>query len=581
MIKVYYGPKNTSDEAFRLLPAPLISINTNYSYSNDHIIGYTYTVSLNGYVTNYRRPDNESELDNNSDFHIRSIRQVLQNVETTKNILSVNGGSLTVTQSNGSSLLSAEGGNLKSLNFDSSDNKMTTYSKFTAEIEFNELSIGGEQFGCSSSYIDSNTLPSSDLVNINQYKIKEFTDNWNIDVSDEAFNFVQKSDNDSNLEVKNSIINVSYSVSATGRDFVTSNSSGESLLSPGWIQAKNFVQDRIYKQVSQFDQILKLSNGTTCATTDTLNQINSYGDGAYKSLYEEYKFYNELINFEASVSNGSFSATYTAILKLDNDDDYSASNVIHTFSKENSFSSSSTGPDQTTINISGEIRGLIEGGLISSGGTLSLGQSGSVLITQSNNSAKFNNANDFVSKIIDIDNNDLKQTFKDALDISYDSLNLREEQLEECELPQTIPPASFNLTKNFMEGIITYSASYNSIRSCGKDGDLPTISRTTISVDAPEKIYNEFIIPGAGYLVQFLNTKTAKKINVDIEGRAERDCCAAKNNDSIKLPDFSTVIPVIGEDTILNQQNINYNPIDGSYRISLAYTCGVPCKIYD
>jgi len=581
MITVHYGPKDNLSDEFRLLPAPFISINTNYSYSNDNIIGYTYTINLNGYATNYRRPDGEEEQNTNTDYQIRNIAKVLESVETTKNILSYTGGCLTVTDDTGNTLLLAVGGSVKSLSFDSSDNKMTVYSKFTAEIEFNELMLMGEQFGCSTSYIDSKSRPHPDFLDINQYKIKEFTDSWNFDVADEAFSFVQKSDNNSDLKVNNTIINVSYSVSATGKDFVTYDNSGNGKLSPGWVQAKNFIQDRIYKQVSQLDKILKLSSGTTCSTTDKLDQIHKYDDGAYKELSNKYNFYNELINFEASPPEGTFSATYTSILKLDNDDQFSDSNVIHTFSKETTLSTSITGPDQTTININGEIKGLIEGGLVETGGTLSLGQSGSVLIIGTNNSAKFNNANSFVSKIIDINNNDLVQPFKDALDISYDSLNLKDQQLEECELPGTIAPVSFNLTKNFMEGIITYSANYSSTRACGINDSTTTISRTTISVESPEQIYNEFVIPGGGYVVQFLKTKTSKKISINIEGRTERDCCAANDLDTIQLPNFDNIIPVIGDDSILNQKNINYNPIDGSYRISLAYTCGVPCKIYD
>jgi hypothetical protein len=557
MIKVYYGPKDNISDEFRLLPAPLISINTKYNYSNDNIIGYSYIINLNGYVTNYRRPDNLSEQNNNNDNQIRNITKVLENLEITKNILSYTGGCLTVVDENDNILLLALGGSVKSLNFDSSDNRMTSYSKFTCEIEFNELSIGNETFGCSASYINNNSIPNSDLIDINKYKVKEFSDNWSLDVGDESFNFVANSDSGGVLRVNNTVINVTYSISATAKDFVTYDNSGQSLLSPGWIQAKNFIQDRIYKQVSQLDKILKLSSGTTCTTSAKLNQIHSYGDGVYKQLNSSYKFYNELISFEASETDGFFSATYTSILKLDNDDSFSSSNVIHTFSKEINVNNNVSGPDQTSIIISGEIKGLIEGGLIDNPGTLSFGQSGSILIKANNNSVKFNNANAFINKIII--GNDLTSSFKNALGINSTDLNI-------LGCGSNIVPSSFSLTKNFMEGIITYNVSYNSSRACG-------ITRTTVTVDNPEDIYNELILPDNRYVIQFLNTKTAKKINVNIEGLTNRNCCSLN---TFTLP--AITIPDI-PNSILKEKSLNYNPITGSYRASIVYVCGNRCGV--
>lgn len=568
MIKLYYGPPNNLSDSYRLQPAPLINISTEMNYANDTIIGYVYKISLDGYVTSYKKPDDENS--SNNDFNIRTLNKILGHIDQMRGLLSSNGNSLTVVDDNGSSVLVANGGVLKSLNFEDTDNKWVSYAKFSAEIEFNELNILGENFNCGNSFIDSGSRPSNDFININDFKIKEFSDGWTFNIEDSAFNFVKFTDNNSQINLNNSTINVSYNISATGYDYISSDGSTPKV-SPGWLQAKNFAQKRLYDQVTQIDQILKLSGDTACDGIDSLSSINSYGDGAYKDLSSKYDLYNETIDCTASESNGSFSLTYNAILKIKaNSSQYNDDNVIHTVTKEFSYNSPRGERSVTNISVTGTITGLIPGGLIGTGGTFSLPSNGSILISSGNNSVKFNNANAFISKIID--NNDLKSNFKTVLDITYANL----ESQDDCNISSTIKARSFNLTKNFMEGTISYKASYNN--DCVKDDGEKTVTNTEISIEFPEAKYAELILPNNGYVIQFLNTFSSKKVNVSVNGRYERNCCF--DSDNFSLPDFDSVLPPpLSSEVILQSKSINYNPLDGSYRISATYLCGVACNI--
>jgi hypothetical protein len=591
MIKFYYGPEeNPQTETYRIIPPPQISIAQNNIYANDVIIGYTYSVTLNGYASNYiadySDPDNIGTLNGagtgstTPDINANgsSIRQVLYAIKLIKKLLSRNGSNLKITDINNNNLLVAKAGTLKSLAFNENDNSWTKYAQYTAELEFNELILINEPITCTSGQIAASSI-TTNLVDLNKYKIKEFNDTWSFDVQDEALNFVLNSDNNQNLNVQNTIIGLSYNISAKGNNYF--DDSGNLL--PGWLQAKNFVQKRLYNQVQGLSSTLNLT-GSTCEPILNLTTIHSLGNsGLIKNVSQNYAIYDETIQCSASESEGTFNLNYTAKLKTNNSGSFSSNSTLHTFSKEISLTNEG-GKKNTRISVNGTITGLCEGGLVKSSGNFSLPDQGYLLIGPSYKS-KFNNAANLLTSIIDDD--DLTSSFKTALNINSNSLSVPSGSLTSCD--STIKPASFNLTKNYMEGTITYSAEYTTDRACAIDGDK-TVSKSTIDVSLPTPIIAEFPIPGGNFLLQDINTVSSRKVNITVEGKSTKECCT--NNGlginvlltNIVTGDINSFLPAgvtipEPETSLLTQKELNYNPIDGSYTITVAYVCSEGCEL--
>jgi hypothetical protein len=97
MTKAYYGPDGDFSDSYRLKPAPTISISTEFAYANDVIIGYTYSVSLQGYITN---PEETS----------KQIQNVVDGIENIRKILSRNGSNLQINDASGSDIIKCKGG---------------------------------------------------------------------------------------------------------------------------------------------------------------------------------------------------------------------------------------------------------------------------------------------------------------------------------------------------------------------------------------------------------------------------------------------------------------------------------------
>jgi len=175
MIKFYYGPEAEVLESYRVVPAPQISINTQLSYANDTIIGYSYIISVNGVISSLSQEyiesleddliyeeespssgslTSENELvlidesetilyanDPNSIDQIRNIRPILFGIEYIRKLFSRNGSALTIRDDQNDNLLRAKGGILKSINFNTSSNQWTSSCPYAIELEFNELEI--------------------------------------------------------------------------------------------------------------------------------------------------------------------------------------------------------------------------------------------------------------------------------------------------------------------------------------------------------------------------------------------------------------------------------------------------------
>jgi hypothetical protein len=591
MTKAYYGPAGNTSNTYRLVPAPTISINTEINYSNDVIIGYTYTVTINGYATAMRLL---TEGPASQEDQIKSFEKVIDHIDNIRRILSRNGSELLIVDEDDNTMIKCMGGSLRSLNFSESENNWTAYSQYSAQIEFNEVKILDESISCSSGFLDPSSL-SPKLIDTNKYKIRDFTDSWSFTIDDGTYNLIKNNDVGNSLNIENMRIGVSYNISATGKNYYI-----DDQLTPAWVHAKNFVQDRLYNVVTNLiisgivntSRILRQSGIESCSPQDTLNNIHRNDNiGILSSLSGAgntgYKVYNETISCETSESDGTFSANYSSILKKNTTASFAASNVVHTVSKSISTTYDSAAKKNISISIQGNIEGLFEGGVIRTGGSFRLPNSGTLLIG-STLANKYASAESFLSKVVSGD--DLTSSYKTALGVTADQLELR---TNDCMSNKTLFPSSFNLTKNYMDGTISYSAEYNSTRACVPSGDVASIS---INVENPVPILAEFNIPGGfsatfgsqdgGVVIQDIGTNSIRKISVSIEGKSlTRKCCINNDIDSILDAACDEVIIPSGiklpseDEYILTQKTRQNNLIDGSYSISLGYICSLGCPI--
>lgn len=633
MIKFYYGPELDVLEDYRIVPAPLISISTQLSYANDIIVGYSYIISINGTISTLNKEyieslENDSiyqqeppatgllttennftiidesetilyQDDPNSIDRIRNIRPILDGIEKIRKLFSRNGSSLTVTDDQNNNIIRARGGTLKSISFDNSSNQWTATCPYSVEIEFNELEIKGEEQNCYKGLIDDSSITSK-LIDINKYKIKTFNENWSFNAEDDIYNFI--STNNSNdiylFDIYNPEISISYSLSATGKNYYI-----EDKLNPAWIQAKNFVQARLFDRVNDITSILTLSGPSGCVAYSGLNlktlselheNITDEGLLAYAESSQNsgitnlnqsnpFKIYNETISCNASESEGKFDVQYNAILKRDCTYGYCAGNVRHTVNK--SVNSTLNGnKNSVSISIDGEIEGLCEGGIVQNNGSFSLPRTGSIL-KQGTTSTKYINADNFLNNLLNDSEDDLSDDFKRDLGITADALELASSSGSCGSIP--IKPSAFNISKNFMTGSISYNAEYSSDRSCITEINGETIFRTNITVDEPIPIISEFSIPNGNYIIQDIGTVTAKKISVTAEGKKNRDSCDLNNLnpylENILSQDLETLFPFLElpseEDFILTNKTFSYNIIEGSYTVNLAYICAEGCDI--
>lgn len=546
---------------YRLSPAPILSIKTELNYSGENIIGYTHVLSLRGYATAYRRTDEDLA---DPVVSVIGLEQVLSNIEYIQNAFSHNGNDLSLYNEDNILVLRCKGGTLRSLNFNESPNNWVGYSEYNADIEFNEVefSNGGslKSIACGESFINNDSI-SSNIVDIQRYKIKAFNDGWNISTDDAIYNRI-KSDT---LQIENGTINISYSISATGKHFFINGK-----LKPAWEQAKNFVQDRLHKQVTAvLTNVLGLSGDTACAANTAIDQHGTNNtEGLVSNLNSTYNVYNETITCESSESDGTFSATYNAILKNNASTNYSHPNSKHTVSKV--ITRDNSNRNNITISIQGTIEGLVLGGLIkTSYSGFSLPSSGSILVGSQTISNKYNNALLCLNKIRDT--NDLTDSFKTALGITHSALSA-------TISTNSIKPSSFNLTHDYHSGSINYTVEYNTNKVFGNDN----YANITISVDNPTPVLAELNIPYYGVFIQDLQTFTAKRININIEGKTNRMCCTNGTSINTILETITASIPTIPtyintSGCILIEKQRTNNLSEGTYNMTLGYVCADGC----
>ena len=549
LTKVYYGSNGSSSD--RLEPAPMISISTEMSYSNDNIIGYSYIVSINGTATAIKLSTNTND---------QGIKSVSNSVNEIRKIFSLNGGNLYVVNSSNETILEARGGIIKSVSFDESPNNWVNYVPYKVEIEFSEIIIDGcsisDPISCTSLGIDSSSV-SNNLIDISKYKIREFNDSWSFNLGDQIYNSYGPFFQNQHIEIE-------YSISAKGKHYY--NETNKVL--PAWEQAKNFVQDRLHTQVKGLILSILNRNSTPngCSASKNLTQLYAVSNPGSLDLSSQHKIYNETIACEASEAEGSFSATYKAILKFDSNT--LSPDCIHTFNKVKNVTDDNRNR-KSSISVQGSITGLIPGGLINTPNTIELPKTGQIFLRQNSNDTKYSKALFAYNKISN--GSDINDTLKGLLDITNGDLF---DEFPSCLDSEASPkPSSFTTTHNYTEGVITYDVEYDSDRNCSDIGSYRNIS---ITVEDSVPVVVEFIIPGKqnGPIIQRTGAMTPKRVIVNIEGVIGRNCCP-----STELSNACSAPVTLPQDVpgaqianfILTQNQVTTNLIDGSYSINRTY----------
>ena len=565
--EVYYCKGNASPtSADRIAPAPTVTISPEIYYSNDNPIGYTYNVTLNGYANALRK-----EIDAGSVAY--GLEPTVEHMGDIREIFSFNGGDLYIKQNN-TTIIKAKGATIKNIEFNVSDNHWVNYSPFTIEIEFNEVDfIGCDNnaiIACNSSIFHQGApqvIINDNLIDIADHKIKEFTDKWSFTIDNRIY--------DNYDTTYNNLFEVSYTISATGKNYYVNNN-----LVPAWQQAKLFVQKRLS------DQVLKLVNGSlqiesnnqsACSATKDLSDIHNLNNsGGLLSGFNTpanggsmgYDVYNEQITCDTSEAKGSFSLTYTAIVKKASSALSPGANAaIHTFTKDINVSDDGS-KKNVTVTVKGTVQGLIRGGfLYFKGNNFTLPDSGAFITSADGAETKYSNALAHFSTTVG-SKSDLLGSFKTKMSLSKSELLIK----GASGFPL---PSSYVVEHNYNEGTISYTATYETSNTRARD-----LGYTNISIvrQDPVDIIQEFIIPGRleGPIIQKLNMKTAGTISINIDGRSKdnKSCIVPSVCDGLpvfNIPGFGALL-ADNKGYIKTREDYTSNKIDGSFSISLEYT---------
>lgn len=539
-------------------PAPKIDIKSEIIYANDSVIGYKYDITLNGIA-----------IDDSVSF-----AGTISKISSIRSVLSQNGSTLEVSNDS-IKVIEAFGGILVDLTFDS-ENSFSRYSTYTATLSFNELNILNDSFSCSSGQIPNSSF-STDLLDINKYKIKEFKDNWTFNLDAGILNFNNYDFQPSGLKINNTQIEVSYDISAEGLSYFNANNE---IVVP-WIQAKNFVQDRLFDQIKNFHskEILSIDNDIACGATTSLSGLYSNSN---KNIFKNpfpYSVYNETIECATSESNGTFSAKYNAILKFDDvNSEFGDNSATHTFTKviKTDYEGNK---EVVSVSVQGTIQGLNSSNLATNliFGTFALPNNGKLLVSGSNID-KLNNAIKIKNKIINNTEDDLTLPFKSGLQII--PLSGEPFNIPICSGSGDMTPSTFSLTTNYFLGTINYNAEYTIDKTLSYEASGVVIFNTSIDVEKPKKIYAELPIVGGNYVIQDLMTVTNQKINIVVEGRKKHNKCGQPNLNDIKNIMNEFVLPApTGLGFILTNKNVSYNFPNNSFTMNVSYLCKSGCYI--
>lgn len=556
-IKLYYGYSGSEE---RIVPAPSVSITKQLRYANDNVIGYFYTISLDGYITPIDRSKESFVLD--------GFDNVISKADELREIFNKNGSNLIVKDSQDTELIKAYGSKIVSIEMQPTNNNWVNYISYNIVLEFNEIDYNGcssnPDTSCQSVALENY---AENLIDISKYKIKSFNDSWNIDLKNNIYNNL--------YDLPNEHFEIGYSITAEGyHHFKREDGS----VLPAWEQAKNFCQAKLYDQIQNglISNILKTYNESTAcnppptATTDSLHSLTSDGDGILNFDENQYDVFNEQISCETSESKGSFTLQYSAIIKNVQSNSLfpNHNNVIHTINITTQTTDNNYEFNTQSV-VNGTIQGLIQGGLLRDNRFLSLPRDGTLFIDGSdlNVQTKYDNAKSAYSEIHQ--NGDLTVNFKNLIGITYESFGV------ECSDFITPQANQYTAAHNYSEGNITYTATFDSKNMCMGNTHFTSI---TANVTDPVEQIAEFTIPGRNKAyIQKLNTYSPKTLTLNIQGYIQPDCCYdfslyaeryCNNDESLKaiLPNAQL------SSAVLTNESHNINPLDGSFNIKRSYT---------
>jgi hypothetical protein len=579
MAKIFYtnapGASPTFSSSTQIIPAPTVSVSTAIDYSSENnqtIVGHKHILTLTGQATAFRK------INENDDYGPIIIEKVLDNINKIKNLLSKMGLSLYIRNDNNQNIMVCIGAKLISFDINESTNNWKSYAEYTAQIEFQSIDYVGDDYECLNFIFNASNSPNA--VDVSKYKLKEYNESYDVNIQEDLYNFVSKSDVNEDLNMNNHFVELTYTVGATGKNFFVKDK-----LLPAWEQAKNFVQDKLFSRINALAGVLGLSGDTACDATDSLSTVHKLNssNGILSSLSSFYSLYNEEISCETSESEGSFSATYRCVIQK-NSTTFKNTSSRHTISKNIDYDKSNRFVKKISIN--GNIEGLISGGIVfANNGLFKLPNIGNLIISGANSQNKYSNALLTLNAILNAQKNDLIVSLKDKLGINQQGLEVLNSACNSIST-ENIKPIIFNLTHNPFDGTINYNIEYSSDFSCG-DSEFNNIS---ISVTNPITIYNTFVIPGAkgttniGTVLQNLGTKTAQRIDFTIQGQNEllKKCCLNSGNvnsifsnicQDISIPESIVNKLPNPEIYVLKTKNKTTNFVDGSYTINLGYLC--------
>jgi len=579
MTKIFYtnaeGATPVFNSTTQIVPAPLIAVSTEVDYASDTnqvVVGHRHILTLTGRATAFRK------LSENDDYGPIIIEKVLDNLNSIKSVLSKMGGSLYVKNDQDQDIMICIGAKLISFNVSESTNNWKAFAEYVAEIEFQAINYVGDDYECLNFIFSSSDSPNA--VDVSKYKLKEYNESYDVNIQEDLYSFIDKTDIGEDLDMNNHFIEFTYTVEATGKNFFV-----QDQLLPAWEHAKNFAQDKLFSRINSLAGVLGLSGDVACEAQDSLSTIHKLNssNGILSNLASSYGLYNEEISCETSESDGTFSAAYKCIIQK-NSTTFKNTNSRHTISKSIDYEKTNTFVKK--ISITGNIEGLISGGIVfANNGLFKLPQSGNLIVTGNNVQNKYTNALSTLNTILNSEKNDLISTLKEKLGITQEGLEVLDTSCSSISIDD-IKPIILNLAHNPFAGTINYVAEYSSNFSCGES----EFNSIAISVTNPVVVYNTFVIPGArgttniGTVLQNLGTKTAQRINFTIQGQNDllKKCCLNSTNinsiytnicQDISIP--NSLIDKLPDPTIyvLTAKTKTTNFLDGSYTINLGYLC--------
>lgn len=612
--------KSTLDVLYdgqRLEPAPQISIKKNPTYNNggDNILSNTFEITLSGYASSVV----VSEGKFSSGF-----LQTTNSLERIQYILEKNGKKLEIySDCEQEPVLIATGGMLT--NFNVEEGVWYNYAKYTATYEFSEVSFK------SSSFIGADSVSCSDKIMANMmYKLKSYNDNWNFVVPENESRLyfarlVNFPNQDSVLVGEDySHINVSYTITAEGKDFYYLDDTSTS----PWESAKNFVQYKMWNQINAFykkgllgtpyantsyDSNERNWPGTANDAITSTNVTPAFSPVLSQEICNSYDIFNESIECSTSEASGSFTATYTCVLKRSAVDLYQPRNSLHTYTVDYNQVRNSRSQNRT-ITVSGSVKGMLRTRILqpfNDGQNFVLPRNGRFFDVWNDAVSAYGNAyEDFVFWICDPDFADLKPNFKAALAINYESLFPATQDNSPCVIAKgwqhayqiLALPKDFTINYNYGDATIEYTAVYDTERSCAQERGFSSL---TITEDDAVPIYAEQVVVGRtrGPILQDLNTNQLKTVTIEFDG-VTRKTCLVQNPwsrglfeildpdkfDVLKADvcdtDAYTYIPLhirwafwateqaawfLGNPLLLKDSSSTYKPSDGTYNIRRTY----------